>query len=139
MPRTTARYSRAISRARPDTVDGSATGSASTHRPGWSLGDGAADDGPGQPAEHQRPLAAGQLALVLDPRDGADAGVPGADAGHEQDPAVAGDGAVGGVTRLVGLERQRHDHLREDHPGRQGQQRQGQGFHRSRSSGLSNG
>ena len=38
MPRTTARYSRTISLARPDTAAGSATGSASTQRPGWSLG-----------------------------------------------------------------------------------------------------
>ena len=85
-------------RARPVTAAGSATGSASTHRPGWSLGDGAADDGARQAAEHQGPLPAGQLALVLDAGDGADAGVPGADPGHEEEAAVAGDGAVGRVT-----------------------------------------
>ncbi len=38
MPRTTARYSRTISRARPLTAAGSATGSASTHTPGSSVG-----------------------------------------------------------------------------------------------------
>ena len=129
MPRTTARYSRTISLARPLTAAGSATGSASTHTPGWSLGDGAPDDGPRQAAQHQGPLPAGQLALVLDAGDGADAGVAAAHAWDEEDAAVPGDGAVGRVTALGALEREGHDHLRQHDPGVQGQQGQTQCVH----------
>ena len=42
--------------------------------------------------------------------------------GDEEDAAVPGDGAVGRVTALVGLEREGHDHLRQHDPGVQGQQ-----------------
>ena len=61
--------------------------------------DRAADHGPRQATEHQRPLAAGQLALVLDAGNGADPGVARVDPWHQEDPAVARQRAVGGVAR----------------------------------------
>ena len=84
------------------------------HVQGAFVPDGAgAHPGPADAADHERERAVGQLAGVLDLGDRADLRVPAVDAGHEHQAAAGLLGGGAGALRLVGLERDRHDHLRE--------------------------
>ena len=89
---------------------------------GAFVADGAtADSGPAQAADHEREGAIGQLACVLDLGDRADLREHVVDLGHEYEPAAGLLGGGTGALGLIGLERDRDDHLREDNALRQGQ------------------
>ncbi len=82
------------------------------------------DDPPGTP---------GQSAGLFDLGHRADLGVDGGpalvlDPGDEHEQALAGQGGVGGGLGLVALQAERHDHLRQHHSRRQGQQGQEPGL-----------
>ena len=120
---TTARYSLASSRARVGRLR--VVDRLDLHVQRAFVADGAgAHAGPADAADHQRERAVGQLAGVLDLGDRADLRVAAVDPGHEHQaaPGLLGRGA--GPLGLVGLERDRHDHLREHDALRERQQRQ---------------
>ncbi len=92
-------------------------------------GDGRSEDGPVEAAHQYAPAAAGQPAGLFDLGHRADLGVHGGlavrlDAGDEHQQAVARPGGVGGGLGLVALQPEGHDHLRQDHSRRQGEQGQ---------------
>jgi hypothetical protein len=82
------------------------------------------DDRPLDPADHEGFEAASQPAHVLHLGDGADLRVARADPGHEQQFTARGLGRGQGPASLVGLDRECHDHAREDHPRGERQERQ---------------
>ena len=97
-------------------------------------GNGRAEDGPVQAAHDDGPAAAGQPAGLFDLGHRADLGVDGGpalglDPGNEHEQAVAGQGGVGRGLGLVALQPERHDHLRQHDPRREGQERQEPGLH----------
>jgi hypothetical protein len=90
--------------------------------------DAGADLGPGRGPDDQGGDAARQVAAVLDAGDGAHPGVAAVlEAGEEHEGVAGALGRVGGGTGLVGLERQRHDHVRQHDVVVQRQDRQGEG------------
>ena len=89
-------------------------------------GDADTDGGAVQAAQHEGALSVGKLAAVLDPGDRSDPGVTAVHAGDEEEQPLTVVGSVGRPLGLVAFERQRDDHLGQDHTVRQGQQRQGQ-------------
>ena len=68
---------------------------------------------PGEPADHERLEPVSELAGVLDPRNGADPRVAAVGTGNQHQTPVAVAGGLGRSPGLVGLERDRDDHLRE--------------------------
>ncbi len=97
-------------------------------------GDGGTEDGAVQGAHHHAPGAIGQAARLFDLRHRADLGVDGGpilgrDPGDEHKEALAGQGRVGRRLGLIALQPERHDHLRQHDPCREGQERQEPGLH----------
>ncbi len=85
------------------------------HVQGSLVADGTGPNaGPAHAPDHERESAVRQLTGVLDLRDRSDLGVAAVDARHEHEPAAGLLGRRAGALGLVGLERDRHDHLRED-------------------------
>ena len=109
-------------RGRASVGAGSSTGSTCTcSAPSAPIAAGA-DAGAADAADHEREGAVGQLAGVLDLGDRADRRVTAVDPGHEHEPAPGLLGGGAGPLGLVGLERDRDDHLREHDALRERQQ-----------------
>ena len=128
---TTTRYSLASSRARSGrrrVLDGLDLDVQRTF-----VADGtAAHVGAAHATDHERERPVGQLARVLDLGDGSDLREHFADLGHQHEAAPGLLGCGTGALRLIGLERDRDDHLREHDTLGERQQRQqlgaGSGF-----------
>ena len=87
-------------------------------------GDAGPDDGANDAADDEGFEAAAQPAHVLHLGDGADLRVARADPGHEQELAARGLGGGECAAGLVGLDREGHDHARQDHARGERQERQ---------------
>ena len=87
-------------------------------------GDAGPDHGADQPSDHEGLEPAAEPPHVLDLGDGADLRVARADPGDEQELAVGGLGGGERAPGLVGLDREGHDHARQDHARGERQERQ---------------
>jgi hypothetical protein len=76
-----------------------------------------------KPAQNGRTQPARKLALILDLGDGPDPGEAAIPPRHQKHEAVALASGLQRGGRLVVIESQRHDHMREHNPLAQGKQR----------------